>query len=159
MPTRERIEHYADERRRVEQLVGEINGEFSRLGYPVLHYLHQNVPMEELSALYQVGDVMLVTPLRDGMNLVAKEYAASRVDGGGVLVLSEFAGAADELSDALLVNPHDREAVRRAMVEAASMDPEEARRRMASIRGVVRGNDVARWAAGFLGRLEPVLAA
>ena len=149
VPTRERLEHYADERRRVEQLVGEINGEFSRLGYPVVHYLHQNVPMEELSALYQVGDVMLVTPLRDGMNLVAKEYAASRVDGGGVLVLSEFAGAADELGDALLVNPHDREAVRAAMVDAATMDPEEARRRMASIRAVVRANDVDPLGAGL----------
>ncbi|HEY8094064.1 MAG TPA: trehalose-6-phosphate synthase [Acidimicrobiales bacterium] len=159
IPTRERIEHYADERRRVEQLVGEINGEFSRLGYPVVHYLHQNVSMEELSALYQVGDVMLVTPLRDGMNLVAKEYAASRVDGGGVLVLSEFAGAADELSEALLVNPHDREAVQRAMVDAASMDPEEARRRMAAIRKVVTGHDVSHWAQGFLSRLEPSLAA
>jgi trehalose 6-phosphate synthase len=159
VPTRERIEHYADERRRVEQLVGEINGEFSRLGFPVVHYLHQNLPMEELSALYLVGDVMLVTPLRDGMNLVAKEYAASRVDGGGVLVLSEFAGAADELSDALLVNPHDREAVRRAMVDAAAMDTDEARRRMASIRKVVAGNDVTHWAQGFLSRLDPALAA
>ena len=143
----------------MEQLVGEINGEFSRLGYPVVHYLHQNVPMDELSALYQVGDVMLVTPLRDGMNLVAKEYAASRVDGGGVLVLSEFAGAADELGDALLVNPHDREAVRSAMVEASTMDAEEARRRMASIRAVVRANDVSHWAHGFLSRLDPALAA
>ena len=159
VPTRERIEHYADERRRVEQLVGEINGEFSRLGYPVVHYLHQSVPMEELSALYQVGDVMLVTPLRDGMNLVAKEYAATRVDGGGVLVLSEFAGAADELTEALLVNPHDREAVRRAMVDAASMDPAEARRRMAAIREVVTRNDVGHWARGFLSRLDPALAA
>jgi trehalose 6-phosphate synthase len=159
VPTRERIEHYADERRRVEQLVGEINGEFSRLGYPVVHYLHQNVPMEELSALYQTGDVMLVTPLRDGMNLVAKEYAASRVDGSGVLVLSEFAGAADELSEALLVNPHDREAVRRAMVDAASMDPHEAQRRMAAIRAVIKANDVDHWARTFLGRLDPALAA
>ena len=159
VPTRERLEHYADERRRVEQLVGEINGEFSRLGYPVVHYLHQNVPMEELSALYQTGDVMLVTPLRDGMNLVAKEYAASRVDGTGVLVLSEFAGAADELSEALLVNPHDREAVRRAMVDAASMDPHEAQRRMAAIRAVIRANDVDHWARTFLSRLDPALAA
>jgi trehalose 6-phosphate synthase len=158
VPTRERIEHYADERRRVEQLVGEINGEFSRLGFPVVHYLHQNIPMEELSALYRVGDVMLVTPLRDGMNLVAKEYAASRVDGGGVLVLSEFAGAADELADAVLVNPHDRDAVRRAMVEAATMDPEEARRRMSSIRAVVESNDVHRWAQDFLARVSPALA-
>jgi trehalose-6-phosphate synthase len=102
---------------------------------------------------------MLVTPLRDGMNLVAKEYAASRVDGGGVLVLSEFAGAADELGDALLVNPHDREAVRAAMVEASTMDVEEARRRMASIRAAVRANDVTHWAQGFLSRLDPALAA
>ena len=159
VPTRERIEHYADERRRVEQLVGEINGEFSRLGYPVVHYLHQNVPLHELSALYQVGDVMLVTPLRDGMNLVAKEYAASRVDGGGVLVLSEFAGAADELADALLVNPHDREEVQRAMVTAATMDLGEARRRMASIRAAVRSNDVHHWAQMVLSRLDPALAA
>jgi trehalose 6-phosphate synthase len=155
VPTRERIEHYADERRRVEQLVGEINGEFSRVGFPIVHYLHQNLPMEELSALYRVGDVMLVTPLRDGMNLVAKEYAASRVDGGGVLVLSEFAGAADELSEAVLVNPHDREAVQRAMVEAATMDPAEARRRMAAIRATVTANDVSHWAQTFLGRLDP----
>jgi trehalose 6-phosphate synthase len=159
VPTRERIEHYADERRRVEQLVGEINGEFSRLGFPVVHYLHQNMAMEELSALYRVGDVMLVTPLRDGMNLVAKEYAASRVDGDGVLVLSEFAGAADELSEAVLVNPHDREAVRRAMVEAASMEHDEARRRMASIRRALKSNDVNHWAQGFLSRLDPALAA
>ncbi len=159
VPTRERIEHYADERRRVEQLVGEINGEFSRLGFPVVHYLHQNLPLEELSALYRVGDVMLVTPLCDGMNLVAKEYAASRVEDDGVLVLSEFAGAADELSEAILVNPHDGEAVRRAMVEAATMDAGEARRRMASIRKALKENDVNDWAAGFLARLDPALAA
>jgi len=159
VPTRERIEHYADERRRVEQLVGEINGEFSRVGFPVVHYLHQNITMEELSGLYCVADVMLVTPLRDGMNLVAKEYAASRVDGGGVLVLSEFTGAADELSEAVLVNPHDREAVRRAMVDAATMDPDEARRRMASIRRALKANDVHHWANGFLSRLDPALAA
>jgi trehalose-6-phosphate synthase len=115
--------------------------------------------MDELSALYLVGDVMLVTPLRDGMNLVAKEYAASRVDGGGVLVLSEFAGAADELADALLVNPHDREAVQRAMLEAASMGTDEARARMASIRQAVRANDVNHWASVFLSRLDPALAA
>ena len=98
VPTRERIDHYVDERRRVEELVGEINGEFSTLGFPAIHYLRQSLPLEELIALYQAGDVMLVTPLRDGMNLVAKEYAASRIDEQGVLVLSEFAGAADELS-------------------------------------------------------------
>ena len=107
VPTRGRLEHYAEERRQVEQLVGSINGQFGRIGYPAVHYLHQSLTLEELVPLYQAADVMIVTPLGDGMNLVAKEFAVSRTDGAGVLVLSEFAGAADELTDALLVNPHD----------------------------------------------------
>ena len=106
-PTREGVEHYQNERREIEQLVSEINGVHGRLGYPAIHYLYQSLPLDELVALYRTGDVMLVTPLRDGMNLVAKEYVTTRLDGDGVLVLSEFAGAADELTDAVLVNPHD----------------------------------------------------
>ncbi len=106
-PTREAVEHYKDERAEIERLVGEINGRFSRIGLPVVHYLYQTLPYDELVALYRAGDVMLVTPFRDGMNLVAKEYAAAHIDGDGVLVLSEFAGAADELTDAVQVNPHD----------------------------------------------------
>ena len=91
----------------IEQLVGRINGDFGRIGRPAIHYLHQSIPREELAALYRAADVMLVTPLRDGMNLVAKEYVAAAYDDGGALVLSEFAGAADELRQAFLVNPHD----------------------------------------------------
>ena len=106
-PTREGVEHYQNERREIEQLVSEINGVHGRLGYPAIHYLYQSLPLDELVALYRTGDVMLVTPLRDGMNLVAKEYVTTRLDGDGVLVLSEFAGAADELLEAVLVNPHD----------------------------------------------------
>ena len=109
-PTREGVEHYQNERHEIEQLVGEINGVHGRLGYPAIHYLYQSLPLDELVALYRTGDVMLVTPLRDGMNLVAKEYVTTRLDGDGVLVLSEFAGAADELTDAVLVNPHDEQA-------------------------------------------------
>jgi trehalose 6-phosphate synthase len=153
VPTRERIDHYVDERRRVEELVGEINGEFSTLGFPAIHYLRQSLPLEELIALYQAGDVMLVTPLRDGMNLVAKEYAASRIDEQGVLVLSEFAGAADELVDAILVNPHDHEAVRRSILEAVDMRPKDARERMIALRDSVARSDVRQWASDFLALL------
>ncbi len=151
-PTREGVEHYQNERREIEQLVSEINGVHGRLGYPVIHYLYQSLPLDELVALYRTGDVMLVTPLRDGMNLVAKEYVTTRLDGDGVLVLSEFAGAADELTDAVLVNPHDDRALREAIVTAVEMHRHERRARMARLREVVRGSDVQGWAERFLSR-------
>ena len=108
-----------------------------------------------MAALYLAADVMLVTPLRDGMNLVAKEYVASRYDEGGALVLSEFTGAADELAGAFLVNPHDIEGLKDAIVRAATANPQEARRRMRSMRRRVREHDVARWAASFLDSARP----
>ena len=120
-PTREAVEHYQDERQEIERLVGEINGRFGRIGLPVIHYLYQTLGFDELIALYRAGDVMLVTPFRDGINLVAKEYAAAHIDGDGVLVLSEFAGAADELTDAVLVNPHDEQALQQAIITAVEM--------------------------------------
>ncbi len=149
-PTREGVEHYQNERREIEQLVGEINGVHGRIGHPALHYLYQNLPLDELVALYRTGDVMLVTPLRDGMNLVAKEYVTTRIDGDGVLVLSEFAGAADELTDAVLVNPHDEKALREAIMTAVDMHRHERRARMARLREVVRSSDVQGWAERFL---------
>lgn len=149
-PTREGVEHYQNERREIEQLVGEINGVHGRIGHPALHYLYQNLPLDELVALYRTGDVMLVTPLRDGMNLVAKEYVTTRLDGDGVLVLSEFAGAADELTDAVLVNPHDEKALREAIMTAVDMHRHERRARMTRLREVVRSSDVQGWAERFL---------
>jgi trehalose 6-phosphate synthase len=154
VPTRGRLEHYAEERRQVEQLVGSINGRFGRIGYPAVHYLHQSLSLEELVPLYQAADVMVVTPLGDGMNLVAKEFAASRIDGAGVLVLSEFAGAADELTDALLVNPHDLGALCDAIMAALDMPADEVRARMAAIRATVETSDVRCWAKGFLRLLD-----
>ena len=152
-PTREAVEHYQDERHQIERLVGEINGRYSRIGLPVIHYLYQSLPFDELIALYRAGDVMLVTPFRDGMNLVAKEYAAAHIDGDGVLVLSEFAGAADELTDAVLVNPHDDRALENAIVEAVEMHRHERRARMAGLRAQVRRMDVQGWADRFLSEL------
>ena len=152
-PTREAVEHYQDERQQIERLVGEINGRFSRIGLPVIHYLYQSLPFDELIALYRAGDVMLVTPFRDGMNLVAKEYAAAHIDGDGVLVLSEFAGASDELTDAVLVNPHDDDALKQAIMTAVEMHRHERRARMAGLRNQIRRSDVQGWADRFLGEM------
>src|SRR6266436_9908259 len=153
-PSRERVEQYRLLRDEVEVAVGRINGEYAELGNPPIHYLHQTYPAEEMAALYLVADVMLVTSLRDGMNLVAKEYVACRADEAGALVLSECTGAADELSGAFLVNPHDIEGMKDAMVRAATVSPAEARRRMRSMRRRVREFDVNRWAASFLEALR-----
>jgi trehalose 6-phosphate synthase len=152
-PSRERVGAYQVLRDEVEVMVGRINGQHGQVGYAPVHYLHQSYPREEMAALYLAAQVMLVTPLRDGMNLVAKEYVASRHDEGGTLVLSEFTGAADELAGAFLVNPHDIEGLKNAIVRAADTSPAEARRRMRAMRKRVREHDVARWAADFLDTL------
>jgi trehalose 6-phosphate synthase len=152
-PSRERVEHYQRMRSDIEESVGRINGEYGRVGHPAVHYLHQSLPREELAAFFVAADVMLVTPLRDGMNLVAKEYVACRHDNGGALVLSEFTGAAIELKDALLVNPHDIDGVKNAMHMALAMPPEEGGRRMRALRRQVLTHDVDRWARSFLDAL------
>ena len=154
-PTRERVELYQEERREIEQIIGEINGVHSRLGFPVIHYLYQMLPLDELIPLYRAGDVMLVTPFRDGMNLVAKEYVAAHVDGDGVLVLSEFTGAADELRDALLVNPHDERALQDTIVRAVEMHRHERRPRMESMRAAIAAANVGDWARKFMDVLDP----
>ncbi len=153
VPSRESDAHYVDERRHLEQAVGEVNGEHGVLGHPAIQYLHQSLALHELVATYLAADVMVVTPLRDGMNLVAKEYVACRSDLTGALVLSEFAGAAVELKGAFLVNPHDLEAMKAAIRDAVTVDPKEGRARMLRMRRVVGRHDVHAWAASFLGAL------
>jgi trehalose 6-phosphate synthase len=149
-PSRERVDSYKELRADIEQQVGHINGEYGEVGHPVVNYVHRPVPRNELIAFYVASDVMLVTPLRDGMNLVAKEYVACRSDLGGALVLSEFTGAADELRQAYLVNPHDLEGVKDAIEAAMNQTPEEGRRRMRALRRQVLTHDVDRWARSFL---------
>jgi trehalose 6-phosphate synthase len=149
-PSRERVESYIAMREDIERQVGHINGEYGEVGHPVLHYLHRPVPREDLIAFYVAADVMLVTPLRDGMNLVAKEYVACRSDLGGALVLSEFTGAAAELRQAYLTNPHHLEGVKDAIEAALTQAPEEGRRRMRALRRQVLAHDVDRWARSFL---------
>lgn len=152
-PSRERVESYQLLRNDIEQQVGHINGEYAEVGHPVVHYLHRPVPRNELIAFFVAADVMLVTPLRDGMNLVAKEYVACRSDLGGALVLSEFAGAAAELRQAYLVNPHDLEGVKDAVEAALNQTVEDGRLRMRALRRQVLAHDVDRWARSFLDAL------
>ncbi|MBT0566918.1 trehalose-6-phosphate synthase [Williamsia sp. CHRR-6] len=149
-PSRDRVQSYIQMRADIEQLVGNINGRFSQVGHQVVHYMHRPVDRDELIAFFVAADVMLVTALRDGMNLVAKEYVACRGDLGGALVLSEFTGAAAELRSAYQANPYDLDRVKDAIEEAITQDKEEGRRRMRSMRRQVLAHDVARWAASFL---------
>jgi trehalose 6-phosphate synthase/phosphatase len=150
VPTRDRVDAYRRFRRDVSSLVGQINGEFGTPTWTPIQYIHRSIPGDVLVALYRAADVMLVTPLRDGMNLVAKEFPASRIDDDGVLVLSEFAGAADELTDAVLVNPYDVDATAEAIHRALTMDATERTHRMQRLRRTVEENDVHRWAGRFL---------
>lgn len=152
-PSREPVREYAEMRTQIDRAVGSINGEFSRPGRVAVHYFRRTIPREELVAYYLAADAMLVTPLRDGMNLVAKEYVATRSDLGGVLVLSEFAGAAREMRQALLVNPRDIEGMAHAMRTAMRFDRSDARLRMGFLRSRVRRHDVHHWADSFLKEL------
>ena len=154
-PSRERVAAYIELREQVEVTVGRANGDYGRLGSPAIHYLHQMYGREEMAALYLASDVMLVTPLRDGMNLVAKEYVTCRYDNGGALVLSEFTGAAGELDRAFICNPHDIVGLKSTIRLALEADPADKRRRMRAMRRKVLDNDVRRWADAFLSALRP----
>ena len=151
VPSREDIPRYQEHKTQVDRLVGEINGEFTRGSWAPIRYVHRALEGTSLSAYYRAADVAFVTPLKDGMNLVSKEYCASRVDGGGVLILSEFAGAAAELqSGALLVNPFDVEGMAETLRRGLEMPPPERRARMHKLRRVVRDHDIQRWLDTFL---------
>jgi trehalose 6-phosphate synthase len=152
-PSRERVDQYRRLRDDIDRLVGRINGDLGRIGRPAISYLHSSFPREEMAALYRAADIMVVTPFRDGMNLVAKEYVACRFDDDGALVLSEFAGAAAELRQAYLVNPYDIDGMKATMLEAYQAEEKEQTRRMRAMRRTVAENDVSHWASAFLDAL------
>ncbi|MEU5940280.1 trehalose-6-phosphate synthase [Micromonospora sp. NPDC047548] len=154
VPSRERVGQYQILRDRVEREVGRINGEFGRVGEPAIHYLTRPFDRAELAALYRIADVMAVTPLRDGMNLVAKEYVAARVDDTGTLLLSEFAGAATELKQAYLVNPHDLEGLKQMLLTALRAGPEDVGDRMRAMRAHLHRHDIRAWARSYLSALD-----
>ena len=150
VPSREDVEEYQTIRRRVEEMVGRINGRFGRAAWVPVNYLYRSLDFEELVGAYMAADVMLVTPLRDGMNLVALEYVVTRLDNTGALILSEFAGAAERLGDALIVNPYDLDALASSLHEAITMSSMEQSKRMSRLRRVVLRWDVHAWARANL---------
>jgi trehalose 6-phosphate synthase/phosphatase len=155
VPSREDVPAYRALRARVEDRVARVNARFGAPGYEPVHYVYGSVDAAGLAALYLAADVMLVTPLVDGMNLVAKEFVATRVDHDGVLVLGERAGAAAELRAALQVDPRDPEALAAAYERALDLSPAERRVRMRRLRDRVAAYDVRRWADDCLVRLGP----
>jgi trehalose 6-phosphate synthase len=154
VPSRERVERYRNLRDRIEGEVGRINGEYGRVGEPAIHYLNQPFDRAELAALYQTADVMVVTPLRDGMNLVAKEFVAARADGGGALVLSEFAGSAAELESAFQVNPHDVDGLKATLLQAMEAQSADLGERMSRMQAHLRQHDIVAWARAYLAALD-----
>ena len=154
VPSRGSVSAYRAYRRDVERLVTRINGRFATPTWTPIHYMHQSLAPDDVVAFYRAADVMLVTPVRDGMNLVAKEFVACRGDESGVLILSEFAGASDEMSDALIVNPYDLGEVAEALHRALTMESSERRRRMRALREGVFTKDVHWWTREFTRALD-----
>lgn len=151
VPSRTNIPKYQDLKLDIERLVSKVNGLYSQTGWVPVHYIYRSVDRTELVALYSAADIALITPLKDGMNLVAKEYCAANVSADGVLIMSEFAGAAAQLhKEALLVNPYDVEEVATAIATACEMPPAERRRRMKAMRRKVRKTDIFWWVDSFL---------
>lgn len=156
VPSRTGVEHYRMIKRRVDELVGRINGKYGAIGWIPVWYLYRSVPFEKLMALYQLSDVALVTPLRDGMNLIAKEFVASKTDGTGVLVLSEMAGAAKEMGEAIIVNPNNKEEIVDAMKDALTMPRDEQMIRNREMQKRLARYSIGGWVGDFMDRLEMV---
>jgi trehalose 6-phosphate synthase len=155
-PTREDVAAYTDIREELEKLSGSINGEFGNFDWTPVRYIHRNIPRQTLAALFRGCQVGLVTPLRDGMNLVAKEYvAAQNDDNPGVLVLSRFAGAAEDMEEALIVNPYDIDDIAHALQQALMMPVEERQARHRALIDRIRTRDAKNWRESFLGTLSP----
>ena len=158
VPSRSGIEDYKQLRGHLEQLVGRVNGEHGTIGYMPVWYLYRFLPFHKLTALYNAADVALITPLRDGMNLIAKEYLATKTDGRGVLILSEMTGAASELGEALVVNANDKAAIVRALKQALEMPPDEQRERNRVMQKRLRRYGIERWSTDFIHALDEIRA-
>lgn len=156
VPSRTGVEHYRMIKRRVDELVGRINGKYGAIGWIPVWYLYRSVPFEKLMALYALSDVALVTPLRDGMNLIAKEFVASKIDGKGVLILSEMAGAAKELGEALIVNPNNKEEIIDAIELALAMPVAEQIERNRQMQKRLARYSIGGWVGDFMAQLESV---
>ncbi|RYZ46886.1 MAG: bifunctional alpha,alpha-trehalose-phosphate synthase (UDP-forming)/trehalose-phosphatase, partial [Sphingobacteriales bacterium] len=156
VPSRDQVAHYAALKEEINRLVSEINAKYGTLNWQPIHYFYRSFPLEMLSAIYASADIALVTPLRDGMNLVSKEYVASKPDKKGVLILSEMAGASKELYEAIIINPTNKEAVAEAIHEALLMPEEEQIRRMELLQQTVKTFNIQHWVDNFMNKLTEV---
>lgn len=156
VPSRDTVPQYAHLHEQIDKQVGNINALHRTMEWTPIHYFYRSFPIEMLSALYYTAEVCLVTPMRDGMNLVSKEYVASRINNDGVLILSEMAGASKELIDALIVNPNNTEEVAKTIIKAAYMPLEEQQRRMISMRQMVAKFNIKHWVKIFMDKLNEV---
>ena len=154
VPSRSRVETYKRLKHQVDEMVGRINGEHGTIGWTPIWYFYRSLPFPAISALYNIADVALVTPFRDGMNLVAKEYIASKADGKGVLILSEMAGSADELGEAILINPNNIEEIASAIKQALTMPEEDQIKHNREMQEKLSRYNVHRWSEDFMDRLK-----
>jgi trehalose 6-phosphate synthase len=158
VPSRESVPEYQKLKAEIEQLVAQINGQFTQPGWVPIHHIFRSVERQELLACYRLADVALITPLKDGMNLVAKEYCACQVEGNGVLMLSEFAGAAEQFAQpAILVNPYDLDGVAARLRAAVSLPPEKRRPAMERLRSILRSQDIYWWVNQFMARSRAIV--
>ncbi|MFD1466953.1 bifunctional alpha,alpha-trehalose-phosphate synthase (UDP-forming)/trehalose-phosphatase [Hymenobacter caeli] len=153
VPSRDQVPQYAALKQEIDELVGRLNAQYRTIDWNPIHYFYRSFPPDELAALYRLAEVALVTPMRDGMNLVAKEFVASKADGRGVLILSERAGAARELSDALVINPTDINGLAEALHQALVMPADEQAQRLDTMRALVKRYNVFSWAKLFMNQL------
>ena len=156
VPSRDQVDMYADLKVKIDEMIGSLNGKYSELGWTPVHYFYRSFDFDELIAMYHTADIALVSPLRDGMNLVAKEYIATKHDNPGVLILSEMAGAAIELTDAIIINPNDTEQISDSIYEALTMDEEEKMKRMKRMQKRVSTHTVKKWAGDFVEELQSI---
>ena len=156
VPSRIGVERYSQMKKEIDEIVGKINGQYSTLNWTPIIYQYRSLDNEELSAIYKISDVALITPLRDGMNLIAKEYIASRTAGTGVLILSEMAGASKEMIETITINPNHIENIAEAINTALEMTKEEQIKRNSNIRKRLKTNDVIKWANNFLTSLDNI---
>lgn len=156
VPSRTEVPHYKQLKDQIDNLVGNINSQYGNLSWEPIRYLYRSFDFNDLISLYSIADVLLITPIRDGMNLVAKEYVAAKTDGNGVLILGEMAGTAKELGEAIVINPNDTEQTSEAIKTAIEMPKEEKINRMKGMQNRLERYDLNRWATDFIERLEMV---
>ena len=156
VPSRDKVDRYADLKTKIDEMIGYINGKYSTINWTPVYYFYHSFDFEELVAMYHIADIALITPLRDGMNLVAKEYIAAKRDTPGVLILSEMAGAAIELIDAIIVNPNDIQEIERAILEALEMPEVEQLKKLALLQQIVSKHTVNKWANDFVTELKVI---